>query len=195
MHPDQQWTEEDASHYAIEHAVRTILKEIGEDPKREGLKETPQRVARAYAEMFSGYKKDPITLLKTFDGEGYDELVLSKDVPFFSTCEHHLLPFSGVAHVAYIASGKIVGLSKLARLVDVFAHRLQVQERLTMQVTESLMKALNPKGAACIIEASHTCQSCRGIKKSGSTMVTSSLAGVFKDEPDARAELLALIRS
>lgn len=176
-------------------AVRDLLRFIGENPAREGLVETPNRVLKAYAELFAGYKQDPATILKTFEdgAEGYDEMVVLKDIEMVSFCEHHLLPFSGVAHVAYIPRKKIVGLSKLARLVDVFAKRLQVQERLTTQIVEALMTHLLPKGAACVIEASHACMACRGVRKQKSVMVTSKLSGAFKDDAKSRSEFLRLI--
>ncbi len=177
-----------------EAAVRDLIRFAGDDPDREGLQETPARVVRAFAEMFAGYGQHPSYVLKTFDGEGYDEIVLLKAIPVASTCEHHMLPFSGVAHVAYVPKGKIVGISKLARLVDVYAKRLQVQERLTVQIAQTLEDYLKPLGAACVIEATHSCVGCRGVKKQGAVMVTSSLTGCFKTQPDCRAELMSLIR-
>ena len=172
-------------------AIRTILTLIGEDPDREGLKETPDRVFRSYAELYSGYHQDPATVFKTFEDGTCDEMVILKGVSFASTCEHHLLPFFGEAHIAYIPKGRIIGLSKLARLLDIFSKRLQVQERLTTQITAALDEHLKPKGAACIIQASHLCTCIRGVKKPSSKMVTSSLTGVFKDDYRARSELLA----
>jgi GTP cyclohydrolase I len=177
----------------IEKAVREILLAIGEDPDREGLLKTPNRVARAYAEMISGLKSDPRVHLHTVFHERYQEVVLLRDIPFHSICEHHLLPFMGHAHVAYIPDGKVVGLSKLARLVDGYARRPQVQERLTTQIADALMEELNPIGAACVIEAEHTCMTIRGVRKHGSTMVTSELRGIFKKEPASRAEILSLM--
>lgn len=176
-------------------AVKTLLKYIGEDPQREGLRETPFRVLKAYREMFSGYQTDPAEVIKTFEDGACDEIVLCKGIKFFSTCEHHLLPFHGVAHVAYLPDGKIIGLSKLARLVEVFARRLQVQERLTTQVADALMEHLKPKGAACVVEALHLCMACRGVRQQDSTMVTSALRGAFRDDPATRAEFFQLIRS
>lgn len=173
--------------------IRRILQYIGEDPKREGLLETPDRVVRSYAELFAGYKQDPADVFKTFDGDGYDEIVLLKDIEIHSMCEHHMLPFLGRAHVAYIPNGKVIGLSKLARLVDIFARRLQIQEKLTTQVTEALNQYLQPQGSACIIEAKHLCVSCRGVQKQHSSMVTSSMTGVFREGAAARQELLSLI--
>lgn len=175
-----------------EDAIRLLLRYLGEDPNREGLKDTPKRVINAYAEMFSGYRVDPTTIMKTFSGEHYDELVLLKDIPFTSFCEHHMLPFTGVAHIAYFPEGRIIGLSKLARLLDIYARRLQVQERITTQVTSALDHYLRPKGSACILSASHGCMSCRGVNKSGCKMVTSSLTGCFREGP-LRAELFSLI--
>ncbi len=175
-----------------ENIVR-LLQFIGEDSEREGLRETPDRVIRSYQELFAGYGQSPEDVLKTFDGEGYDEVILVKDIAVTSFCEHHWLPFEGVAHVAYIPSGKIVGLSKVARLVDVFARRLQVQERLTIQVASALMEHLKPVGAACIVDARHSCLSCRGARQPDARMRTSCLLGAFRDRPEARAELFSLI--
>ena len=177
----------------IERAVREILLAVGEDPDREGLRKTPHRVARAYAELMAGLRTEPREHLKTVFHERYDEVVLLRDIQFHSLCEHHLLPFVGRAHVAYLPDGKVVGLSKLARLVDGFARRPQVQERLTSQVADALMAELSPKGAACVIEASHTCMTIRGVHKPGSTMVTSALRGLFKKDARTRGEVLSLI--
>jgi GTP cyclohydrolase I len=177
----------------IERAVREILLAIGEDPDREGLLKTPNRVARAYGELMAGLKVDPRQHLKTVFRERYDEVVLLRDIEFHSLCEHHLLPFTGRAHVAYLPDGKVVGLSKLARLVEGYARRPQVQERLTTQIADALMEELNPIGAACVIEAVHTCMTIRGAKKHGSTMVTSALRGIFKENPASRSEILSLM--
>lgn len=177
----------------IEGAVREILIGIGEDPDREGLRETPRRVARMYAELFTGLYEDPGEHLKTAFNEDHHEMVVLRDIPFNSMCEHHLMPFEGKAHVAYIPGGKVLGLSKLARLVDVFARRPQVQERLTSQVADVLAKRLHVKGCAVVLEAVHTCMTCRGIKKSGSIMVTSALRGMMHTNPATRAEVLALL--
>jgi len=177
----------------IERAVREILLAVGENPEREGLLKTPNRVARPYAELMSGMRDDPRAHLKTVFHERYDEIVLLRDIDFHSLCEHHLLPFCGKAHVAYLPDGKVVGLSKLARLVEGYARRPQVQERLTTQIADALMNELAPQGAACVIEAVHTCMTIRGAKKSGSVMVTSALRGVFKDNPSSRAEVLGLM--
>ena len=182
----------------VEAAVRQILKAIGEDPAREGLEQTPARIGRAYNELFGGYRVNPASIFTTFDGEGYNGIVLLKDVELYSMCEHHMLPFVGKAHVAYIPDERVVGVSKLARLVDVFARRLQIQERLGQQVTATLVEHLQPKGAACIIEAVHYCMRMRGCSKQMSTMVTSSMDGVFLGDDTfslaARNELMALIR-
>ncbi len=177
----------------IERAVREILLAVGEDPDREGLRKTPHRVARAYAELMAGLRTEPREHLRTVFYERCDEVVLLRDIQFHSLCEHHLLPFVGRAHVAYLPDGKVVGLSKLARLVDGFARRPQVQERLTSQVADALMAELSPKGAACVIEASHTCMTIRGVHKPGSTMVTSALRGLFKKDARTRGEVLSLI--
>jgi GTP cyclohydrolase I len=179
----------------IAKAVREILIAVGEDPDREGLKDTPSRVARAYVELMAGLSEDPRRHLKTVFREKYDEVVLLRDIEFHSLCEHHLLPFTGRAHVAYLPDGKVVGLSKLARLVEGYARRPQVQERLTTQIADALMEELAPIGAACVIEAVHTCMTIRGAKKHGSTMVTSALRGIFKENPASRAEVLSLIHS
>jgi GTP cyclohydrolase I len=177
----------------IEKAVREILIAVGEDPNREGLLKTPARVARAYAELFAGMREDPRRHLKTVFHEQYDEIVLLRDIEFHSMCEHHLMPFTGRVHVAYLPNGKVVGLSKLARLVEGFALRPQVQERLTTQIADAIMDELHPQGAACIIEAVHTCMTLRGVHKPGSVMTTSALRGVFKDSPASRAEALSLM--
>lgn len=178
-------------------AVRELLKFIGEDPDREGLLETPHRVVKSYADLFSGYQYDTddkiAAVLKVFEDGACDEMVLLKDIEFVSFCEHHLLPFIGKAHIAYLPNGKVVGISKLARILDVYARRLQIQERLTQQVTSALDKYLNPLGSACVVEAHHQCMSCRGVMKQNSVMVTSSLTGQFR-EPEVRSEFFHLIR-
>lgn len=177
--------------------VRGLLEVIGDDPSRGGLQETPVRVAKAYREWFAGYDQEPAAVLKTFeDGAEFcqNELVLVRDIEFYSHCEHHMAPFFGKAHVAYVPNGCVVGLSKLARLVDVFAKRLQVQERLTNQVADALDQALHPLGVGVVIEASHFCMCSRGVLKQGSTTVTSALRGAFFERPEARAELMSLIR-
>ena len=179
----------------IERAVREILLAVGENPDREGLLKTPNRVARSYAELLAGLKQDPRLHLKTVFHERYDEVVLLRDIEFYSLCEHHLLPFMGRAHVAYLPDGKVVGLSKLARLVEGYARRPQVQERLTTQIADALMDELNPIGAACVIEATHTCMTIRGARKPGSLMITSALRGIFQENPSSRAEILTLMYS
>jgi GTP cyclohydrolase I len=178
-----------------EQHVRGILQYLGEDPEREGLLETPARVVRSYAEHFSGYGQDPATYLaKTFkEVEGYDELVLVSDIEVFSHCEHHMVPFVGKAHVAYIPQGHVVGLSKVARVVDVFAKRLQVQEKLTKQIADALQKHLKPQGVAVIMQCQHFCMCYRGVKKPGSWTTTSKLHGLFLADSAARMELLTLI--
>jgi GTP cyclohydrolase I len=177
--------------------IRALLNYIGEDPSREGLLETPERVIKSYDELFSGYRftdEKIAETLKVFEDGACDEMVVLKGIEFNSFCEHHMLPFIGIAHVAYVPSGKIVGISKLARLVDIYSKRLQVQERLTTQITAALDKHLMPKGSACVIEAKHQCMSCRGVGKQNSVMVTSSLTGVFKEEGTTRSEFLSLVR-
>jgi GTP cyclohydrolase IA len=179
----------------IRRAVREILLAVGEDPDREGLLETPERVARMYAEIFSGIHQDPAVHLTKVFTQKYDELVLIKDIRFESTCEHHLLPFLGKAHVAYIPNGKVVGLSKIPRVIDVLSKRPQLQERLTEEVADLLMSQLGAKGVAVVMEASHTCMTIRGVHKPGSTLITSALRGACKDRAATRAEVLALINS
>lgn len=177
----------------IANAVREILIAIGENPDREGLRNTPQRVARMYGELFVGMGRDPREILKTVFTEKYDELVVLRDIPFNSMCEHHLMPFEGKTHIAYLPDGKVVGLSKLARVVDAYALRPQVQERLTTQLAEILMSELEAQGAAVVIEAVHTCMTCRGVKKPGSVMVTSAVRGVCATNPTTRAEVMSLL--
>ncbi|HTL27958.1 MAG TPA: GTP cyclohydrolase I FolE [Tepidisphaeraceae bacterium] len=179
----------------IEKAVREILLAVGENPDREGLLKTPNRVARAYGELMAGLSQDPRAHLRTVFHERYDEVVMLRDIEFHSLCEHHLLPFTGRAHVAYLPDGKVVGLSKLARLVEGYARRPQVQERLTTQIADALMEELNPIGVACVVEATHTCMTIRGAKKPGSIMVTSALRGIFKENPSSRSEILTLMYS
>ncbi|WP_084157100.1 GTP cyclohydrolase I FolE [Haematomicrobium sanguinis] len=178
----------------IEKAVREILIAVGEDPDRDGLKDTPARVARSYAEVFSGIGQDPADILSTTFDIQHDEMVLVKDIPFYSMCEHHLVPFHGSAHIGYIPSvdGKVTGLSKLARLVDLFARRPQVQERLTSQIVDALMEHLNPRGAICVIECEHLCMSMRGVRKPGAKTVTSAVRGQLRDSA-TRAEAMSLI--
>lgn len=179
---------------SIQENITRILQFIGDDPMREGLLDTPNRVIRAYKnEIFSGYNKDLKDLFVTFDNAGYDQIIILRNIEMSSMCEHHMLPFYGVAHVAYIPNDRVVGLSKLARLVDLYSRRLQIQERIGEQVTEALMEHLQPLGAACIIDAVHLCMRMRGVSKQNSSMVTSSLKGVFRTDEKARQELLNLI--
>jgi GTP cyclohydrolase I len=175
----------------VETAVREILFYIGEDPEREGLEKTPQRVARMYDELMAGYHTDPIKLINgaLFDVD-YDEMVVVKDIEFYSMCEHHMLPFFGRAHVAYIPDGKVIGLSKIPRIVEMFARRLQVQERMTTQIAEFLEEVLHPKGVAVVVEGAHMCSMMRGVKKSSASMTTSAMLGSFRDNPKTRAEFL-----
>lgn len=177
----------------IEEAVRTILRAVGEDPNRPGLLDTPRRVARMYQEMFAGLKSDPGRHLRVTFPEEYDELVLVRDISFTSMCEHHLLPFSGVAHVAYIPSGRVTGLSKLARVVEEVARRPQVQERMTHTIADLVENELQSAGVAVVVSAEHSCMSIRGIRKPGSSTVTSALRGSFKTNASSRSEVLSLI--
>ncbi len=179
----------------IQNAVREILVAVGEDPQREGLKDTPHRVARMYAELFSGLHVDPSDLLATTFSELYDELVILRDIAFNSVCEHHLMPFEGVAHVAYLPDGHVVGISKLARVVDVFARRPQVQERLTTQVCDLIMEKVQAKGAAVVVRATHTCMTCRGVRKPGSLMVTSAVRGLCRSDARTRSEVMSLLHA
>ncbi|MBE7552815.1 MAG: GTP cyclohydrolase I FolE [Anaerolineales bacterium] len=175
----------------IEKAVRKTLANIGEDPDREGLQRTPERVARMYDELTAGYHMDPVKLINDalFD-VGYSEMVIVKDIDFYSLCEHHLLPFFGKAHVAYIPKGKVVGLSKIPRIVDMFARRLQVQERMTQQIADFINEVLHPHGVAVVVEGAHMCSMMRGVKKANATMVTSALLGIFKSHLKTRAEFM-----
>ena len=178
----------------VERAVRMILEAIGEDPEREGLVGTPKRVAAMFAQVFSGLQQDPGSILTVEFNEEHEEMVLVKDVPFYSMCEHHLLPFSGRAHVAYIPRGKVVGISKLARVVELFARRPQLQERLTSQIADTIMQRLSPRAVAVIIEAEHTCMAMRGVQKPGSSIVTSAMRGTFRTHEAQRLEFLSLIQ-
>ncbi|MCA9880480.1 MAG: GTP cyclohydrolase I FolE [Thermomicrobiales bacterium] len=178
----------------IAAAVREILVAIGEDPDREGLQQTPARVARAYAELFAGLREDPRRHLSATFDEGHKEMVILRDIPFASLCEHHLLPFTGVAHIGYIPQGRIVGLSKLARLVEGYARRPQVQERLTSEVADAIMEVLRPDGCGVLVEAVHTCMTIRGVEKPGAVMVTSAMRGGFRSRPETRAEFMAIIQ-
>ena len=179
----------------IEKAVREILSAVGEDLNRDGLKDTPARVARMYGELLAGMHDDPNTHISRVFNENYDEIVLLRDIPFYSICEHHLMPLIGSAHVAYLPAGKILGVSKLARIVDCFARRLQTQERLTYQIADCLMSNLKPLGVAVVLEAAHSCMTIRGIKKPGSVMVTSAVRGLFRKDPRSRNEIMSLIHS
>ena len=176
-------------------AVKEILIAVGEDTEREGLKKTPERVAKMYAELLGGMHEDIKKHLRSTFTENYDEIVLLRDIPFYSICEHHLMPFIGSAHVAYLPTGTVLGVSKLARIVDCFARRLQTQERLTFQIADFLMESLKSQGVAVIIESSHSCMTIRGIKKPGSVMVTSALRGLFRRDPKSRNEVLSLMHS
>jgi GTP cyclohydrolase I len=178
----------------IERACREIIEAIGEDPGREGLRQTPERIARMYAELFAGLHVEPKSLLKTQFDVAHDEMVILKDIPFYSICEHHFMPFHGVAAVGYIPDGKVVGLSKLARLVEAYARRPQIQEQLTGQIADAIMEALQPDGVAVVIEAEHLCMTQRGVKKPGSRMVTSATRGTFRSHDVTRREFLALVR-
>lgn len=177
-----------------EAAVRTLIRWAGDEPHREGLRATPARVVRAYEEWFAGYEQDPIALLSRTFGEvgGYDDLIVLRDIPLESVCEHHMAPIHGVAHIAYLPTERVVGISKLARLVDAYAKRLQIQERLTAEIASALDRALNPRGVAVVIEAAHGCMSSRGVHKHGAQLVTKSLLGVFR-EPQQRQEVLAAL--
>jgi len=177
----------------IERAVKEILIAVGEDPNREGLRETPARVARMYAEMFSGLHDDARAHLQRFFTEQYDEMVLVRDISFNSMCEHHMLPFSGKAHIGYVPSGKVVGLSKLARVVEVVSRRPQVQERMTEQIANLLIEELNVKGVAVVIEAAHSCMTIRGVRKPSSVCVTSAMKGIFRSNLSSRSEVMTLI--
>lgn len=177
----------------LQKAVREMLAAVGEDPDREGLLETPARVARMYAELFAGLHQDPRVHLKKFFTEEYDEIVLVRDISFNSMCEHHLLPFYGVAHVGYVPNGRVVGLSKLARVVEVVSKRPQVQERMTETIANMLIEELNVKGVAVVVEASHSCMTIRGIKKPGSLCVTSAMKGLFRHNLSSRSEVMNLI--
>jgi GTP cyclohydrolase I len=178
----------------IAEAVREILIAIGEDPDREGLVGTPNRVARAYVELFAGLHDDPRRHLHVTFDEGHREMVVLRDIPFSSMCEHHLLPFTGKAHVGYIPNGRIVGLSKLARMIEGYARRPQVQERMTSEIANAIMEELDPSGCGVMIEATHTCMTIRGVQKPGSVMVTSAMRGGFRTRPETRAEFISIIR-
>jgi len=177
----------------IEKAVREILLAVGEDVDREGIKRTPERVAKMYNELLGGMREDPKVYLRSVFTENYNEIVLLRDISFYSICEHHMMPFIGSADVAYVPSGMVLGVSKLARIVDCFARQLQTQERLTYQIADFIMDSLHPLGVAVVLEASHSCMTIRGIKKPGSSMVTSALRGIFMKDPRTRSEVLSLM--
>ncbi len=180
----------------VENAVRVLLRWTGDDPTREGLIDTPKRVAKAYRELFSGYEQSAADELgRTFEEiAGYDDLVVVRDIEFHSHCEHHMLPIIGKAHVGYLPDGKVVGLSKIARVVDIFAHRLQTQEALTAQVAAAIQETLNPRGVAVMIEAEHMCMAMRGIRKQGSTTLTTTFTGAFKDTPEEQVRFITMVR-
>jgi GTP cyclohydrolase I len=179
-----------------EDAVRTMIRWAGDDPRREGLRDTPGRVVRAYEEFFAGYSQDPREILKrTFsEVEGYDEMIVMNDIRFESHCEHHMVPIIGKVHIGYLPNKRVIGISKLARLVEVYARRLQVQEKMTVQIADTLQEVLHPKGVAVVIEASHQCMTTRGVHKPGVGLVTSRMVGAFRDDPSTRREFLAVIR-
>jgi len=197
--PDDNWYQfpwevtADGKIQGPEDNIVRLLEYIGEDPLREGLAETPTRVVRSFEKLYGGYRQEPASILKTFEDGACDEMVILKNVEFYSTCEHHMLPFCGKAHIAYIPNGKVIGVSKLARLLEIYARRLQIQERICQQVTDALEQHLEPKGAACILEAQHFCMTSRGVEKQNSVMTTSSLVGEFKNA-EARGELLDMIK-
>lgn len=192
--PTESPTTQTVDHAKIEAAARMILEAVGEDPDREGLRETPARMGRMYAEVFAGLREDPSEVLATVFTEDCDEIVLVKDIPFYSMCEHHLLPFFGKAHVAYLPGKRIVGISKLARAVEHFARRPQVQERLTNQIADLICEALDPRGVAVVMEATHTCMTMRGVRKPGSSVVTSAMRGVIRSSVASRTEVMGLIQ-
>ena len=178
----------------IKKAVHDILVAIGEDPSREGIRETPRRIAEMYAEVFRGMTEDPREVLSVGFEEGHHEMVILKDIPFYSMCEHHLLPFYGMTHIGYIPKGRVVGASKLGRVVEILAKRPQLQERLTTQIADTIVEALQPQGVAVVIEAEHLCMTMRGVKKPGSNLVTSAMRGSFRTRAVTRAEFLSLIK-
>ena len=179
---------------AVEQSARELLRSLGLDPDREGLRETPRRIAAMYQELFEGLYQDPVEALSVGFEEGHDEMVILREIPFYSMCEHHFLPFQGKAHVGYLPDGRIVGLSKIARALEIFARRPQVQERLTTQLAECIEDVLHARGVGVVIEAEHTCMTARGIKKPGATMVTSAMRGRFRSDANTRQEFLGLIR-
>lgn len=177
----------------IEQLAKELLIELGEDPQREGLKETPRRIAKSFTKLYGGYEMNPQDILTDFDGEEYDEMIICKDIDFYSNCEHHMQPFFGKVSIGYIPNKKIIGISKLPRIVEIFSRRLQNQERLTMQIAKTLTELLNPKGVGVVIEGKHLCMMSRGVEKSGSTMTTSYCTGCFKKNAKTRSEFLKLI--
>ena len=179
---------------AVEQSARELLRSLGLDPDCEGLRETPRRIAAMYQELFEGLNQDPVEALSVGFEEGHDEMVILREIPFYSMCEHHFLPFQGKAHVGYLPDGRIVGLSKIARALEIFARRPQVQERLTTQLAECIEDVLHARGVGVVIEAEHTCMTARGIKKPGATMVTSAMRGRFRSDANTRQEFLGLIR-
>jgi GTP cyclohydrolase I len=179
----------------IEKAVAAIIEAIGENPEREGLIGTPKRIAEMYAEVFGGIDEDPGEELRVGFEEGHQEMVILKDIPFYSMCEHHFLPFHGLAHVGYIPNGRVVGASKIGRVVEILARRPQLQERLTTQIANTIVSALQPKGVAVVIQAEHLCMTMRGVKKPGSNIVTSAMRGLFQKNPVTRSEFLSLVQS
>lgn len=187
--------EQRPSREAAEAAVRTLIQWAGDDPDREGLVDTPRRVVRAYEEFFAGYREDPIDLLqRTFDEtEGYDEVVILRDVRFESHCEHHMVPIIGRAHIGYLPDRRVIGISKLARVVEVYGRRLQIQEKMTAQVANAINDVLQPRGVAVVVEAAHQCMTTRGVRKPGVSMVTSTMLGAFRDDPTTRREFLSMI--
>lgn len=193
--PTTEFATESVDQQRIANAVREMLASLGEDLEREGLRDTPDRVARMYAEIFAGLREDPVEPLLTGFEEGFDEMVVARDIPFHSMCEHHLLPFHGVAHIGYIPGRRIVGISKLARVTEILSRRPQLQERLTTQIAEAIVTALEPKGVGVVIEAEHLCMSMRGIRKPGTQIVTSVNRGVFRSDPRTRTEFLGFVRN
>jgi len=194
MCPITRWRgSELVQHELIRRAVTDILRAIGEDPDREGLVGTPARIAEMYAELFRGLEEDPREVLRVGFEEGHQEMVILRDIPFYSMCEHHFLPFFGVAHVGYIPRGRVVGISKLARVVEILARRPQLQERLTSQIADTIVEGLDPEGVGVVIEAEHFCMTMRGIKKPGSRVVTSANRGIFRHKAPTRAEFIALL--
>lgn len=180
-------------HQKIEEAVTKLVEALGDTVTRKGLSKTPRRVARAFEKIFSGYTQDPKEILTVFEDRHYDEMIVVKDVDFFSTCEHHFLPFFGKAHIGYIPDGKIIGLSKIPRLVEIYSRRLQNQERLTVEIAQAFRDLIKPKGVGVVLEAKHLCMMARGVEKQGSAVVTSAMLGLFKKEMNTRSEFLKLI--